>query len=68
MPWGISESAYNVTDLEGNYQYRAFGVPGLTVDTHFGRLVRRFGWTAEGDPVTLILDRMDRLRGVRRRR
>jgi endonuclease III len=29
----------------------AFGVPGLTVDTHFGRLVRRFGWTEEGDPV-----------------
>jgi cyclic beta-1,2-glucan glucanotransferase len=29
VPWGISESAYNATDLEGNYQYRAFGVPGL---------------------------------------
>jgi cyclic beta-1,2-glucan synthetase len=29
VPWGISESAYNVRDLEGNYQYRAFGVPGL---------------------------------------
>lgn len=29
----------------------AFGVPGLTVDTHFGRLARRFGWTAETDPV-----------------
>ena len=29
----------------------AFGVPGLTVDTHFGRLVRRFGWTDEQDPV-----------------
>jgi len=29
----------------------AFGVPGLTVDTHFGRLVRRFGWTAADDPV-----------------
>ena len=27
-----------------------FGVPGITVDTHFGRLVRRFGWTAEEDP------------------
>ena len=26
-------------------------MPGLTVDTHFGRLVRRFGWTAEADPV-----------------
>ncbi len=29
----------------------AFGVPGITVDTHFGRLSRRFGWTAEEDPV-----------------
>ena len=29
----------------------AFGVPGITVDTHVGRLVRRFGWTAEQDPV-----------------
>ncbi len=29
VPWGISESAYFAQDLEGNYQYRAFGVPGL---------------------------------------
>jgi endonuclease-3 len=29
----------------------AFGVPGITVDTHFGRLVRRWGWTEEEDPV-----------------
>ncbi|MEP7025532.1 MAG: endonuclease III, partial [Actinomycetota bacterium] len=29
----------------------AFGVPGITVDTHFGRLSRRFGWTTEDDPV-----------------
>ena len=29
VPWGISESAYNAQDLDGNYQYRAFGVPGL---------------------------------------
>lgn len=29
----------------------AFGVPGITVDTHFGRLVRRWEWTAETDPV-----------------
>jgi len=34
----------------------AFGVPGLTVDTHFGRLVRRFGWTAEEDPVKVEAD------------
>ena len=29
----------------------AFGIPGITVDTHFGRLARRFGWTDETDPV-----------------
>lgn len=29
----------------------AFDVPGITVDTHFGRLSRRFGWTDEEDPV-----------------
>jgi len=29
----------------------AFGVPGITVDTHFGRLARRFGWTTQDDPV-----------------
>ncbi len=29
VPWGISESAYDLTDLRGNYQYKAFGVPGL---------------------------------------
>jgi endonuclease-3 len=29
----------------------AFGVPGITVDTHFGRLVGRWRWTAETDPV-----------------
>lgn len=29
----------------------AFGVPGITVDTHFGRLARRLGWTEETDPV-----------------
>ena len=29
VPWGISESGYNRTDADLNYQYRAFGVPGL---------------------------------------
>src|SRR5207237_6258664 len=29
----------------------AFDTPGLTVDTHFGRLVRRWGWTELEDPV-----------------
>jgi endonuclease III len=31
----------------------AFGIPGITVDTHFARLVRRFGWTDETDPVKI---------------
>ncbi|SDB59355.1 Cellobiose phosphorylase [Desulfonatronum thiosulfatophilum] len=29
VPWGISESGYNMTDSQLNYQYKAFGVPGL---------------------------------------
>ncbi len=29
VPWGISESGYNTIDAHLNYQYRAFGVPGL---------------------------------------
>ena len=29
----------------------AFDTPGITVDTHFGRLSRRFGWTTSLDPV-----------------
>ncbi len=28
----------------------AFGKPGLTMDTHFARLARRFGWTTQKDP------------------
>ncbi len=29
VPWGVSESGYNLTDVHLNYQYQAFGVPGL---------------------------------------
>ncbi|MBI5904276.1 MAG: cyclic beta 1-2 glucan synthetase, partial [Deltaproteobacteria bacterium] len=29
VPWGVSESGYNTVDVRLNYQYRAFGVPGL---------------------------------------
>ena len=36
VPWGISESAYNARDLAMNYQYRAFGVPGLGLKTGLG--------------------------------
>src|SRR4029079_9702863 len=31
VPWGISESAYNLRDRHGTYQYRAFGVPDLAL-------------------------------------
>jgi endonuclease III len=42
---GVGRKTANV--VLGN----AFGIPGITVDTHVGRLVRRLGWTAETDPV-----------------
>jgi endonuclease III len=41
---GVGRKTANV--VLGN----AFGVPGLTVDTHFARLARRFGWTTQTDP------------------
>ena len=37
VPWGISESGYNPTDAHLNYQYRAFGVPGLGLQARTGR-------------------------------
>jgi endonuclease-3 len=42
---GVGRKTANV--VLGN----AFGIPGITVDTHFGRLARRLGWTEEADPV-----------------
>ena len=36
VPWGVSESAYAFTDRDGNYQYRAFGVPGLGLKRGLG--------------------------------
>ena len=44
---GVGRKTANV--VLGN----AFGVPGITVDTHVGRLARRFGWTGETDPVAV---------------
>jgi len=41
---GVGRKTANV--VLGN----AFNVPGITVDTHFGRLARRFGWTESTDP------------------
>ncbi len=37
----------------------AFGIPGISVDTHFGRLAKRFGWTASEDPVKVEQDVME---------
>jgi endonuclease-3 len=47
---GVGRKTANV--VLGN----AFGIPGLTVDTHFGRLARRFGWSTETDPVAVERD------------
>ncbi|WP_414004235.1 endonuclease III [Pseudarthrobacter sp. IC2-21] len=47
---GVGRKTANV--VLGN----AFGIPGITVDTHFGRLARRFGWTESEDPVQVEHD------------
>jgi endonuclease III len=44
---GVGRKTANV--VLGN----AFGIPGITVDTHFARLSRRFGWTTSTDPVKI---------------
>jgi endonuclease-3 len=47
---GVGRKTANV--VLGN----AFGVPGITVDTHFARLAGRFGWTTQTDPVKIESD------------
>ena len=47
---GVGRKTANV--VLGN----AFGVPGISVDTHFGRLSRRFRWTTSEDPVKVELE------------
>jgi endonuclease-3 len=47
---GVGRKTANV--VLGN----AFGIPGITVDTHFGRLAQRFGWTDSDDPVRVESD------------
>ncbi len=47
---GVGRKTANV--VLGN----AFGIPGVTVDTHVGRLARRFGWTTHTDPVKVEAD------------
>jgi cellobiose phosphorylase len=36
VAWGVSESAYNLTDAQSTYQYRAFGIPGLGLKRGLG--------------------------------
>jgi endonuclease III len=50
---GVGRKTANV--VLGN----AFGIPGITVDTHLGRLARRFGWTTHEDPVKVERDLME---------
>ncbi|MCL4234142.1 MAG: endonuclease III [Deltaproteobacteria bacterium] len=50
---GVGRKTANV--VLGN----AFGVPGITVDTHLGRLSRRMGFTEHDDPVKVEFDLMD---------
>lgn len=50
---GVGRKTANV--VLGN----AFGVPGITVDTHVGRLARRFGWTEETVPEKVEADLME---------
>lgn len=52
---GIGRKTANV--ILGN----AFDVPGITVDTHFRRLVNRFGWVAEEDPVKIEFQVADQI-------
>ena len=47
---GVGRKTANV--VLGN----AFGIPGITVDTHVGRLARRFGWTTQHDPEKVEAD------------
>jgi endonuclease-3 len=47
---GVGRKTANV--VLGN----AFGIPGITVDTHFARLSKRFGWTTDTDPAKIEQD------------
>ena len=58
VPWGVSESAYNVRDRHHTYQYRPFGVPDLALKRGLGReLVVA--------PYASVLARDDRSRSAR---
>ncbi len=68
VPWGISESAYATTDMEGNYQYAAFGVPSLALN------VARAGFlviSPYSSCLALMIDKraaVENLRGMARKK
>ncbi len=65
IPWGISEAAYRKTDLEGNYQYSAFGVPGLALNVaRSGSLVV----SAYSSCLALMVDPVNALKNLLRMR
>ncbi len=67
VPWGISESAYYAQDLEGNYQYRAFGVPGLGLKRGLGDdlvVAPYASFLAAPIAAAAVLDNVERLRAA----
>ncbi len=65
VPWGISEAAYRKTDAEGNYQYSAFGVPGLALNVaRSGSLVI----SAYSSCLALMVDPLNSLKNLARMR
>jgi cyclic beta-1,2-glucan synthetase len=67
VPWGISESAYFAQDLDGNYQYRAFGVPGLGLKRGLGDdlvVAPYASFLAAPIAPQAVLENLDRLRAA----
>ncbi len=65
IPWGISEAAYRKTDEDGNYQYSAFGVPGLALNVaRSGSLVV----SAYSSCLALMVDPVNALKNLLRMR
>src|SRR4029079_8787530 len=64
VPWGMSESCYNTVDSNLNYEYRAFGVPGLGLkrglaeDIVIAPYASRFGLVVAPDVACLNLQRL----------
>ncbi len=61
VPWGISEAAYSKTDSAGNYQYSAYGVPGLALNvSRSGSLVI----SAYSSCLALMVDPLNALKNL----